>query len=498
MKKLFFEQFNNSFKSILPITLIVLLISIIFMNSSLPNLLPSFLIGSIFLVIGMCLFNIGSDISMIEIGSKIGGHLTKKRNVFFILIMSFVIGFIITIAEPDLRVMATQVPSISSDTLITTVGVGVGIFLLLATFRMIFKLSFSIMLAVFCLVAFVLAYFTPIEFVPLAFDSGGVTTGPLSVPFIIAMGAGLAFSKRDKSRKEDTFGIISFCSIGPVIVVLILGMIYNAKSSYSTIIVPEYSGISAIVSTYLLKISTYFKEVFISLSPILLFFLAYDITFLKLDRKTMYKIFVGVIYTFVGLSIFLTGVNVGFLPMGYTLGKVLSEYKILLVPLASILGYFIITSEPAVGVLTTQIEEITNGNIKKKILQVSLSIAVAIATGLSILRVITGISIWYFIFPGYFLALIMMPFVPKIFTAIAFDSGGVASGTMTATFLLPFAIGIAESLGRNVLTDAFGLIAMVATIPLIVIQFVGLIYKIKTSKQISYKDPLYNEEIIDY
>ena len=497
MKKLFYEQFSSSIKAILPITLIVLLISVIFINSGLPNLLPSFFIGVVLLVIGMCLFNIGADISMIEIGSKIGNNLTKKRKVWFILLMSFVIGFIITIAEPDLRVLATQVPSISSDILINVVGLGVGLFLLFATLRMLFKLSFSIILAIFCLLAFVIAYFTPIEFVPLAFDAGGVTTGPLSVPFIIALGAGLSYSRHDKRKKEDTFGMISFCSIGPVIVVLILGILYNAKSSYTPLTIPIYDNFGDIISKYLIDLPIYFKEVFISLSPIVLFFLAYNIMFLRLKKRDLYKIFVGIIYTYIGLSIFLAGVNIGFMPMGYLVGKVLADYKIVVVPLSMLIGYFIITSEPAVGVLTSQIEDITNGNIKKKVMQNSLSIAVALATGLSMLRVITGISIWYFIFPSYLFAILMMPFVPRIFTAIAFDSGGVASGTMTATFLLPFAIGIAEALNRNVLTDAFGLIAMVATIPLIVVQFVGIIYKIKTRK-VSYNDPVYNEEIIDY
>ena len=497
MKKLFFEQFNNSVKSILPITLIVLLISVIFVDSGLPNLLPAFLIGALCLIIGMSLFSIGSEISMIQIGEKIGSHLTKRKNIFLLLLMSLFIGFIITVAEPDLRVLSSQVPSISSNTLIIVVGLGVGLFLLLSVIRLLFKFSFTVTLAILYVIAFILAFFAPREFVPIAFDSGGVTTGPLSVPFIIALGVGLTFSRHDKRKKEDSFGIISFCSIGPVIVVLLLGMLYNAKSSYNAVVIPEYADFGAIISKYLTMIPVYLKDVLFSLSPIVIFFLIYNFLFLKLNKKILYKIFFGLLYTYVGLSIFLAGVNVGFMPMGYLVGKILADYKLILVPLSMLIGYFIITSEPAVEVLTTQIEEITNGNIKKKIIEHALSIAVSIAVGLSIIRVITGISIWYFLFPGYLFALVMMPFVPRIFTAIAFDSGGVASGTMTATFLLPFAIGLAETLNRNVLTDAFGLIAMVATIPLIVVQFVGIIYKIKL-KRVSYSDPVYNEEIIDY
>ncbi len=498
MKKLLKEQFISSFKSIMPITLIVLIISVLFSNNDLIRLIPAFLIGSLLLTVGMTLFNIGADISMIEIGNRIGNHLTKKMNVLFILLMSLIIGFIITIAEPDLRVLASQVSSISSDVLICAVGLGVGMFLLFATMRMLFQHNFSLVLAIFCALAFILALFAPKEFVPLAFDSGGVTTGPLSVPFIIALGAGLTVSRNDKNKKDDTFGMISFCSIGPIIVVLILSIIFNAKSSYTPYNIPNYTDLLMVFKSFIENLPKYFLEVFMSLFPILLFFSAYNIIFLNLPKKELKRIFIGLLITYVGLSIFLTGVNVGFMPMGYTVGKILSKYVWFLIPLSMIIGYFIVTSEPAIGVLTDQIEEITNGNIKKHILNISLAIAISLATGLSILRIIFDISIWWFLFPGYLFALIMSLFVPKIFTAIAFDSGGVASGTMTATFLLPFAVGVAESLNKNVLTNAFGLIALVATIPLITIQIVGIIYKIKTSRVIDYTDTKYNEEIINY
>jgi hypothetical protein len=363
---------------------------------------------------------------------------------------------------------------------------------------MLFQLNYAVILSIFIVIAFVIAIFTPSEFVPLAFDSGGVTTGPLSVPFIIALSTGLAFKRNDKKKKEDTFGMISFCSIGPVIVVLILGILFNAKSSYVPYNIPYYNSYLDVLKAFVTTLPKYFWEVLLSLIPIVLFFLAYNIMFLKLKRKVLQKIFSGLVWTYLGLTLFLTGINVGFMPMGYMVGKILSDYEILLIPIAMIIGYFIVSSEPAVGVLTEQIENITNGNIKRNILNVSLGIAVSIATGLSILRVLTGISIWWFLLPGYMIALLLIPFVPEIFTAIAFDSGGVASGTMSATFLLPFAIGIAEAFERNVLTYSFGLIAMVATMPLITIQIVGLIYKIKTKKQIDYYDPIYNEEIVDY
>lgn len=497
MKKLFFEQLYSSIKSILPITLIILGISIVSFNSSLISLIPSFLIGALLLMIGMTFFNLGVDISMVEIGSKIGNNLTKKKTVPLILMFSFIIGFIVTIAEPDLSVLASQVPTISDDLLINTVGLGVGIFLLIAVFRMLFQFNYSILLAIFIVITFVLAFFTPSEFVPLAFDAGGVTTGPLSVPFIIALGASIAFKRRDQKKKEDTFGMISFCSIGPVIVVLILGIVFNAKSNYVPYDVPTYSTIGDLFRLFINQLPHFLLDVLEAFSPIVIFFLIYNFLFLKLSRKVLFKIFKGLIYTYIGLTIFLWGINVGFLPIGYMIGKVLSDYQMLLVPIAMAIGYFIVISEPAVGVLTEQIEELTNGNIKRKTLNIALSIAVSLATGLAVVHAITGISIIWFLLPGYFIALFLSLFVPQIFTAIAFDSGGVASGTMSATFLLPFVVGISESLGRNVLTDAFGLIAIVATTPLVVIQIVGLIYKLKT-KKIAYKNAVYNEEIIDY
>ena len=497
MKKLFLEQLYSSIKSIFPITLVVLVLSMLSFNYDIINIVPSFLVGAFLLIIGMTFFNLGVDISMVEIGSKIGTNLTKKKTIPLILMFSFIIGFIVTIAEPDLSVLASQVPTISDDLLINAVGIGVGLFLLIAVFRLLFQLHYSLILALFCIIAFVLAFFTPSEFVPLAFDAGGVTTGPLSVPFIIALGAGLAFKRKGKNKKDDTFGMISFCSIGPVIVVLILGIVFNAKSNYVPYDIPSYSNIGELTNLFISSLPRFLMDVLESFSPIVIFFLAYNFFFLKLDRKELFKIFKGLVYTYIGLTLFLWGINTGFLPIGYMIGKVLSNLELLLVPIAMVIGYFIVISEPAVGVLTEQIEELTNGNIKRKVLNVSLSIAVSLATGLAALHAITGISIIWFLLPGYLIALILSLFVPQVFTAIAFDSGGVASGTMSATFLLPFVVGISEALGRNVLTDAFGLIAIVATTPLVVVQIVGLIYKLKT-KKIAYKNALYNEEIIDY
>ena len=500
MKNIFLSQFKSSVKAIIPIVLIVLLLCILSSNTTyeLICLVPGFVIGALFLALGLALFNMGTDISMIDFGTKVGNHLTKKNSVWFLLIMSFVIGFIITITEPDLRVFTSQVPAVSSAVLISAVGLGVALFLVLAVLRMLLQYKYSYFIIVLYIITFGLAFFSSQEFIPLAFDSGGVTTGPISVPFVVALGAGLSFSRNDKTKKEDSFGIISFCSIGPIIVVLLLGLIYNAKSSYAPYEVLEYSNFFEVIKTFFANFPHYFKEVFISLSPIAMFFAFYNISYLKLNKKNVIKVVAGFSFILVGLSIFLTGVNTGFMPMGYKVGEYLSDYQYLLIPISILFGYFIVTSEPAIGVLTEQIETVTNGNIKKNVINVAISISVAIACGLSILRIITGLSILYFLVPIYLIAILLMPIVPQVFTSIAFDSGGVASGTLTATFLLPFAIGVAETLSKNVLTDAFGLIALVASVPLISIQVLGLIYQIDKNRKIRYVDPVYNEEIIDY
>ncbi len=497
MNRFTLEKIKDSVKSIAPISILVIIVSVISGNGNLLSLVPSFIMGSFLLMLGMFLFDIGAEVSMIQIGERIGGHLTKKKNVAFVLTIVFLIGFIITIAEPDLNVLVSQVPSISSTVLTYTIGFGVGFFLMLAVIRMLYKMKYSLLLTILCIIAFILAFFVPKEFVPLAFDAGGVTTGPLSVPLIIALGAGLSITKLDKRGNDNTFGLVSLCSIGPIIIVLILGLIYTPEVAKNTISNLEINGIKDMFLAYFKELPTYLKEVVFSLGPIVIIYLIYNYFYLKMKKKDFKKINTGLVLTYFGLVIFLVGVNVGFMPMGYQLGKYLSNFEYFLIPFAILLGYFVVSSEPAVAVLTSQIEDITNGNIKRKLMNLSLGIGVSFATGLAVLRVMTGLSIWYFLLPGYVVALLLSLYVPPIFTAIAFDSGGVASGTMTATFVLPFVIGIAESLGKNVLVDAFGLVAIVATIPLVTVQLIGLLYKFKTIK-LNKMEAIYNAEIIDY
>lgn len=496
MKELLLNKLKESFSSVLPIIIVVLLICIFKGESTTINLMPAFLIGGFLLVLGMCIFDIGANLSMVNIGSQIGMHLTKKKNVFLLLFMCFLIATIITIAEPDLLVLSKQTPNISPVVLIGSVGIGVGLFFLIACIRLLKRWSYNLILILTCILMFVIAIFVPKEFIGVAFDSGGVTTGALSVPFIISLARGLTSFRVDKERKNDTFGLMAFCSLGPIVVLLLLGLIYKSSTTYEQFEIMTNSSISEVILNFIREIPTYLKEVGLSLSPILVLFVIYDIFFIKLKKKPLIKIIKGLIYTYIGLVIFMLGVNVGFLPMSYMIGKVLANDSVLLIPISALIGFFIIYSEPAIKVLLDQIEDITNGTINKQILLFSLSLGVSIATLLSITRIIMGFSLMYILIPGYLIAILLSFFAPNVFTRIAFDSGGVASGTMTASFLLPFAIGISEFLNRDILLYSFGLVATVATIPLITVEIIGIIYKIKTNKKV--KVQIYNAEIIDY
>jgi len=332
------------------------------------------------------------------------------------------------------------------------------------------------------LITFILVFFVPMDFRGVAFDSGGVTTGPMTVPFIMALGVGISAIRNDKHAADDSFGLVALCSIGPILAVLILGMIYRpSESNVSVTQIPQVEDSVEMWNLFAHGLPEYMKEIALSLLPIVVFFGLFQIFALRLSGRALKKILVGLVYTYIGLVLFLTGANVGFMPAGNYLGQVLGahEFKYLLVPLGALIGFFIVKAEPAVYVLNHQVEEITDGAISAGAMGVSLSVGVAVSVALAMIRVLTGLPILYFLIPGYVIAIGLSFFVPKIFTAIAFDSGGVASGPMTATFLLPLAMGVCMALGGDVSSDAFGVVAMVAMTPLITIQALGLYYKFK-------------------
>ena len=450
------EKARESISAVIPIVLIVFILGFTVAALS-PGILVEFLVGSVLVILGMIFFSMGAELSMTPMGEHVGGSMLRTKKLGFIIIIGFILGFIITISEPDLQVLAEQVSSVPNLVLILSV-------------------AFS-----FYILVFVLAMFVPENFLAVAFDSGGVTTGPMTVPFIMALGVGIASIRNDKHAGDDSFGLVALCSIGPILAVLILGLLYHTEGSAALEVVSEVENSIELGKLFAVALPKYFKEIAVSLFPIIAFFGIFQIVSLKLNKTVLIKICIGLFYTYIGLVLFLTGANVGFIPAGNYLGMVLGNlpYNWILVPLGMVIGYFIVKAEPAVYVLMKQVEELTDGAISGKSIQIGLSVGVAVSVGISMLRVLTGISIFYFLVPGYAIALILSLFVPKIFTAIAFDSGGVASGPMTATFLLPLAQGACEAVGGNIVTDAFGVVAMVAMTPLITLQVLGLVYRVK-------------------
>lgn len=481
MKTELFVKLKESLFAVLPITVIVLLASFIIEPMPKHNV-AMFLISVLMLIVGMAFFTLGADISMMIMGEKIGSEVIRTRKLWWIILVTFIIGVIITVAEPDLKVLARQTPAVPDNVLIYSVALGVGIFLVVSFLRILLQLKLSYLLIGLYGVVFLIAAFTHKDFLAVAFDSGGVTTGPITVPFIMSLGVGLASVRGDNNAESDSFGLVALCSVGPILTVLLLGMFFNSsEGSYVPITVENYNTMGEIFHVFAEAAPEYMIEVAKAVAPIVVFFIIFQIFFLKLSKKVLIKIGIGLLYTYLGLVLFLTAANVGFMSVGYYIGDMLVSNNMawLLIPLGMMMGYFIVAAEPAVQVLKQQVEDMTQGTISAKAMGLSLSIGVAISVGLAMVRVVTGISVFYMLIPGYVFALVMSFFVTPVFTAIAFDSGGVASGPMTATFLLPFAMGACESLGGNILTDAFGIVAMVAMTPLITIQALGLIYSIK-------------------
>ncbi len=498
--------FKEAIQSVLPIFAIVLLLSV----SAAPmesGVIVMFLFGTIMLIIGMGFFTIGSGISMEPLGEGIGVTLGKSKKIIVPLLICLVLGILITIAEPDLTVLAEQVPSIPNMILILSVAIGVGIFLVVSMIRTRKGIKLNTLLLVFYGVAIVFAFFAPNDFIPTAFDSGGVTTGPITVPFIMALGAGMASMSTAKNARENSFGLIALCSIGPILSVLILSIVFKPQSSTSqeTFVIAETT--KEAFEAFINGVPKFALEVFEALMPIVAVLVVFQILTRRFNKHQLLRMLVGFVYTYIGLVFFLTGANIGFMPAGRLIGARIAsgEMKYLLIPIGALMGYFVVSAEPAVHSLKKQVEEITNGSVSQKSIGLALSIGVGCSVGIAMLRILTGIPVLPILMVGYAISLVITFYVPPIYTGIAFDSGGVASGPMSTTFVLPFAIGACEELGGNVLTDAFGVVAMVAMTPLIAIQVLGLMGEIKHKKLLAKTkheilqledDMIYYEEVM--
>ena len=476
------EKIKESLSSVLPITAIVLALSITIVPLT-PGVLVLFLFGSFLLIVGVGMFTLGVDMSMTPMGNAIGVTMSRARRRILPLAAAFLLGMLITVAEPDLTVLAGQVPAIPNLVLILTVAAGVGLFLVAALLRVTLKVPLSYLLVGLYLGAFVLAIlFTPNDFIPVSFDSGGVTTGPITVPFIMALGVGLASVRNDKNATNDSFGLVALCSIGPILSVLILGICYAPDSAgYTPPVLAEIATTRDAAREFAAAFPHYAGEVAGAILPICGVFLLFQLFTRRFKRTQLLKIASGLVYTYVGLVMFLTGVNVGFMGAGELIGATIAggELPFLLIPVGTVMGYFIVAAEPAVHVLVKQVEEVSMGSISQSAMRQGMSIGVAISIGIAMLRVLTGISILWFLIPGYAISLALTFFVPQLFTGVAFDAGGVASGPMTATFLLPFAMGACQAWGGNLMTDAFGLVALVAMTPLVAIQLLGLAGRVR-------------------
>ncbi len=494
----FKEKLTETLKAVLPILIIVLLLCFSIAPIP-PSILMTFLIGAALLIIGMLFFNVGVELSMTPIGERVGSIITKSKKLLVMVAISFIMGFVITISEPDLQVLAQQVPSIPNLVLILAVAFGVAAFLVIAILRMLLGIPLSRLLVFFYVIIFALAFFVPRDFLAIAFDSGGVTTGPMTVPFILALGVGVANIRSDRDAEQDSFGLVALCSIGPILAVLILGFFYKSNGTASASETLNWANTVELGHSYISALPVYFEEMALALAPIVVIALIFQFISFHSKGREFAKTYMGLVYTYIGLVLFLTGVNVGFSSMGTVLGAQLADgpTKYLLIPLAMVMGWFIISAEPAVNVLEKQIEEVSSGAISGKSIKVSLAVAIALAMGLSMLRVVTGISIMWILVPGYLIALTLSFFVPDIFTAIAFDSGGVASGPMTATFMLNFIMGASMTLGGNYLTDAFGLVATVAMMPLISVQILGAVYSFKQKDTEKAVEIYSDDEIIE-
>lgn len=506
MLQILFHKLKESAVSVLPVAAIVLLLNLTPLVNFSTTETVVFSICSLLLVLGIALFNLGADMAMTPMGEQVGSGLTKSGKISALLLVCFIMGVCVTVAEPDLSVLAAQVKDVlNGTTLIVTIGIGVGLFLILGVLRVVFRLSLSNLMTFFYLLLFALAALLlengHSAFLPLAFDSGGVTTGPITVPFIMSLGVGVSAALGDKHDRESSFGFIALCSIGPILAVMVLGLTTTGSIDYKLPDYTMYADASSIFNTLFHTCG----EVAMALLPIVVFFFVLQWLVLKLPKKRILQIVVGVFYTFFGLVIFLSAVSIGFVPLGYKMGAQLAEQDpVLLVLFAFLLGLTVVLAEPAIHVLNKQVESVTGGAVKKRSMLIALSAGVGVAIALSVIRATFDFSILYYLVPGYFLSLGLSFFVPKLYTAIAFDSGGVASGPLTSSFILPFLIGVCAVLQgeSKIMLDALGVVSMVAMTPLISIQSLG--FKAVATKHLREKIAMKrilsadDEQIIDF
>ena len=471
------RKFKETALSVIPILLIVVALQLTIAPVGW-NAVLSFALGSASIIVGLSLFLLGTEIGIIPVGQRSGSALMKRRSLPLLLGIGFIIGLIVTIAEPQVQVLAQQVsllaPHVSKTSLVLAISLGVGLFVSISFARIVLTISYRWTLVIFYLVVAVLALLSDTFFLGIAFDAGGATTGPMTVPFILALGVGVAGVRKSANSDQDSFGLVGIASIGPISAVLLMGLLGSTGSAEAPM--DGVGEVSHSIGTLFLRSST---DVVQALGPLVLLFILFQVTLLHQHRRQFIRMVEGLIYAAIGLVFFLVGVNGAFMPVGSEIGAMIgaSNHTWVLIPLGLVLGAVVVLAEPAVWVLTDQVRDVSGGSIKKSMVLVFFSLGVSIAVALAMIRVVTRLPLFYFLVPGYVLALAMMFRTPPLFTAIAFDSGGVASGPMSSSFLLAFTLGASTAGGGDPFTDAFGIVALIAMTPLVTIQLLGLLYR---------------------
>ncbi len=497
MNKLLKEKIKESLQAILPLTIVIVVV-LLFLRVDYKTVLM-FLLGAFLLMVGLVIFNLGAAQSMMELSHEIGAYITKKRSLWLLVVVGLLIGLLITISEPSVWVLGKQFDTfVNKYILIFSISIGVALFLVIALLRLVLKVKLNILLVVLFSLLFILAIFIPAEFIPVAFDSGGVTTGPMAVPFIISLGLGILSTTSSTGDNDESFGMVGIASVGPILAVLILGLIFK----------PSSSGIEEeALGGFLDYLILYLGDMGIAILPFIAFFAFFQVFAFRFPKERVIRILIGFLLTYIGLVIFLVGASIGFMDIGNFLGETIASFdrQWLLIVFGVIFGLVIVAAEPSVVVLVGQVQDVTDGRVSKKVMLIAMSVGVSLAVGLATVRIVYDISIWWFLLPGYVLALVLSFIVPKLFTGIAFDSGGAVSGALTSTFLVPFALGAANIIylgnEQKLLTNAFGLVAFVAMAPLITIQIVGLLFKIKQryfSNDLIKEETVVEDEIIDF
>lgn len=484
------EKIKEVLFSVLPITILVVILNFTLVPID-NEMLARFLIGAIFVVMGLGIFLFGAHIGIGPIGSLMGQTIAKTNRSYIVGILGFILGFLITIAEPDLQILADQVSLasggiISSSLILVVVSIGVGIMVAIGLLRILYGKPLNKIFVVTYSVILVLGIIVSEEFLAISVDASGATTGAMTTPFILALGYGVSQLKGGKTSEEDSFGMVGLASAGPIFAIMIMSIVSGITNiqGEAEAFVPN----AGIITPYLSAIPHLLKESIITLLPLLILFLIFDKARFHLNKKNKTIILKGLLYTYIGLTLFLVGVNAGFMEVGREMGQGIAAlgYSWMLPMIGFLLGMLVVLAEPAVYILTEQVEEVTAGHIKKKVILITLSLGIAFAVSMSMLRImIPSLKLWHFLLPGFGLAAFLSFKVPPIFVGIAYDSGGVASGPMTATFILAFAQGAAAVIPTaNILVDGFGVIAMVAMMPLVAIQLLGLIFKVQAKKEI--------------